>query len=813
MPGVKKRRRVSSPSPGDTETLRTRRDDSGAEASVDSLRARRGVARRLTRPPRRDGVGGGGGLLIRANGTVAFLSPAERRRAAGAAERVGHGGRHISRLLPTLLSALMLIDVSGCGSGGSSSATTGSLNLRALWEQQSASSDAAEAVGSRSQTEPSGGFGPKLPAAVKTVRFLFASDAGLRCCVAVDPYLACVDQSCTQRVIVIDDLPAGPGTLQISAFATDFAPTVADVTQTCGIEPGTAGRPCGASGLATPSFDSGPRPVTINAGTETDAGDIPIPAVPFTLTQTLRPLPNSVVASPVPIAFTVVDAVTGIDGQSIGISLKQGSAAARRVPPTLTPCNDAGDLPCSDGGELQVTGFRVATDPELLDGARADVSIVARNRAPTPRILAFTYGFAVESPPTVAPTRTPTQPGAVTPSRQPTVTPTPISMATPTSTGSPVAGPISFVRVDSHVVSPQPEFFAIADFNRDGLDDVAVSSPNSKEVNLLLGNADGSFAPGTVLSLDDPPGWIAAGRLNSDDSPDLTVADQRGAAVFVLLNRHDGTGTFSPPSKRSVGFSPFAVAIANFDGQNGDDLALSDRAGSQVAILLNAGGSPPSFRDGGNHSVGTGPEDLVVADFDGDGDLDIASLNNGDQAKSVTLLLFDGITSGVPSFRRSGDFTVGERPSKLTLGNFNNDGPKDLAMLNRPLDGDRGEVEVLLGQSDGRLQHGETLRLLCPSGAGEAGCRPRALAAGDFDLDGSDDLAVTQSDPAETETDALRIFAGTGDGNFELGNVFRTDRLPNAMAAGDISGDGLPDLAIGSDETSTVQAYVNATTP
>jgi len=37
--------------------------------------------------------------------------------------------------------------------------------------------------------------------------------------------------------------------------------------------------------------------------------------------------------------------------------------------------------------------------------------------------------------------------------------------------------------------------------------------------------------------------------------------------------------------------------------------------------------------------------------------------------------------------------------------------------------------------------------------------------------------------------------------------------LPNAMAAGDISGDGLPDLAIGSDETSTVQAYVNATTP
>ena len=247
-----------------------------------------------------------------------------------------------------------------------------------------------------------GSFGPALPAAVKTVRITFDSNAGLRCCVAV--VLASLPAG--QRSLVLSNLPGGAATVGLAGFNEDFAPT-ADAVQICPNDSPDVSQPCDPDRIAAPSFQSDPQHVNIVSGTETDAGDIPVFALPFLLN--LGPGIGSTVTNPVAVAFTVADASTGIDRQSVSAGVSQNSQAAPTVALTLTPCDDATSTPCSAGGTLHVTGFRVVRQAQTLPEGDAAARIQARNlAATTPRPLDFSYPFSVQNPAaTPTPTGTP----------------------------------------------------------------------------------------------------------------------------------------------------------------------------------------------------------------------------------------------------------------------------------------------------------------------------------------------------------------------------------------------------------------------
>jgi hypothetical protein len=300
--------------------------------------------------------------------------------------------RRVRAALGVAAYVLVLVGCGGSGGGGLSSSGSsgpgpgsgGGLGVQAMWEL------------------PGGtGGSSSLPNAVKIVRVVFESSSGLRCCIAIDPTTVPSDPATGQRVLVLDQLPAGPGTFTLAGFVTDFAPAPDGITEVCPTSPSMIGDACDTTQPATPSFLSDATAVTIVAGTRAQTGNSEIRAFPFVFD--LDPAPGDTVTSPAPITFKAANAAHALNPDSIGLELTEAAfrPLSKRLPVTLIPCDDSGDNTCSNGGELGVTGFRVSSPPQILPTGSARLRITASPQDAAAPDLDFSYGFTVGPQPTL----------------------------------------------------------------------------------------------------------------------------------------------------------------------------------------------------------------------------------------------------------------------------------------------------------------------------------------------------------------------------------------------------------------------------
>jgi hypothetical protein len=290
-----------------------------------------------------------------------------------------------------------LLGLYGCGGGGSSSGGgSGGMN-EITWPVRG------------------GGMTSELPPALKTGQVVFES-ATESCCVAVNPSL--LSGSAQSGLAILNDLPAGPATVTVAGYTTDFAPAIPDITKTCSTVPASAAMPCDPTRVAAPAFISPVISVNIIAGAQTSVGDVPMSSLPFLFDFT--PAQDSDAPAPVQFALTLTDATTGIAPSTVALevsftmpdtSAPTGSpfrTISKRVALTLAPCNDGTGEPCSAQGNLDLAGFNATgTAPELPEG-QVEAHVTAENLANPPNSLDFRYSFNVLATPTATATGTPT---------------------------------------------------------------------------------------------------------------------------------------------------------------------------------------------------------------------------------------------------------------------------------------------------------------------------------------------------------------------------------------------------------------------
>lgn len=307
-----------------------------------------------------------------------------------------------------------------------------------------------------------------------------------------------------------------------------------------------------------------------------------------------------------------------------------------------------------------------------------------------------------------------------------------------------------------------------ADFNDDGVLDVAVANSLGDSVSVLLGNGDGTFQDAVTYSAGDKATGIAAGDVDGDGLPDLVVANSTAGDVSVLLN--NGDGTFADAVDYTTGSTPTAVALGFLDGDAVLDMVVTNWSQNSVSIFI--GNGDGTFQDDVTYDVGSRPSGVALADLDGDGFVDVVTANENSDDISVLIGLGDG------TFADSVDVDAGDNPNYLAIGDLNGDALPDVVVTNDRSD----DVSVLIGNGDG------TFADAVGYGVGQ---NPIGIALGDFDDDGNLDVAV-----ANSVDDDMSVLLGNGDGTLQDERLVDTGNNPQYVIAGDFNGDDLPDLVV-----------------
>ena len=238
---------------------------------------------------------------------------------------------------------------------------------------------------------------------------------------------------------------------------------------------------------------------------------------------------------------------------------------------------------------------------------------------------------------------------------------------------------------------------AVGDFNGDGMFDVAVANYgdaylNHASVSILLGKGDGTFQAGPDCPAGQAACSLAVADFNGDGIPDLAVAHSTTeGTVSILLG--NGDGSFQEAASYTTGSLSNDVTVGDFNGDGIPDLAVANAGDHTVSILL--GNGDGTFRAAVNVKAGTLVATVVVGDFNGDGIADLAAVNVLSSNVSVLLGNGDG------TFQVAVNYAVGpgiKSSPTLAVADCNSDGIADLVVVFG------GGVRVLLGQGDGTFQ-------------------------------------------------------------------------------------------------------------
>jgi hypothetical protein len=297
------------------------------------------------------------------------------------------------------------------------------------------------------------------------------------------------------------------------------------------------------------------------------------------------------------------------------------------------------------------------------------------------------------------------------------------------------------------------------------------------------------FRPGFALFGDADTGGPAAGIVTGDFDgqfgDDIAVTLESTNQIAVLLRQ--ANGAYGAPTLIGVGMVPFSIVAADFDGTNGIDLAVANEQDGTVLILENNGSGVFTAQQN-SITVEDFPLEIVVADVDGANGPDLVVVN--DQNNSFQLLLNDGmgeLSAQVP-------IGTGVSPTSVAVADFDVDGDQDIAVTTS---GDN-RVTVFLQTSPGTFV-GQT-----PIATGT---NPSRIRTADLNNDGTFDLVVVN----QQSTNVTVVLNNSSSGSLSLATptTFEAAVSGEAIVVADFNSDGFNDVALSGEDASLLSLLLN----
>jgi hypothetical protein len=330
-------------------------------------------------------------------------------------------------------------------------------------------------------------------------------------------------------------------------------------------------------------------------------------------------------------------------------------------------------------------------------------------------------------------------------------------------------------------IGTSPSAMATADVNGDGKADIvaAVGGPSAIiGVEVTLSQGGGNFAKPVYYSVPSTQHVtaVAVADINHDGKLDIiagsdtfNVSDPFGATANISILLGNGKGTFAAAqtyiNALSTSRGPLSLAVADFNGDGKLDIAALNQYGG-IDVLFNPG-HHRFWQVDSTYGVGStyfpSFSSIVAGDLNGDGKPDLVVANGSDVAYVL-------LNTGNGSFSKQ-SYAAGGIASTAAIGDFNGDGKLDIVTAN----GASNSISVLLNNGDGTFAAAQNFAV---------GGNVRYIAVGDFSKDGRLDIVATGA-----ETD---ILLGNGDGTF--GAAQNVGPAGSDLVVADFNGDGFPDL-------------------
>jgi len=336
---------------------------------------------------------------------------------------------------------------------------------------------------------------------------------------------------------------------------------------------------------------------------------------------------------------------------------------------------------------------------------------------------------------------------------------------------------------------------AVGDVNGDGRLDLLTGNWNSNNITVLTNNGLGGFGFYVTISISTNP-EVTLADVNGDGKPYMITENyNNGGPGTLTVLTNNGYGVYGSNATLNVGFGPQNLLVADINGDGKLDLICANNTSSPgtLSVLTNSGYGV--FGSNATLNVGNQPQCTMAADVNGDGFVDLMTANIGNN--TITVLTNNGHT--VFGLSQTLTLPSGTKPQWLIAKDLNGDGKVDLISANV------GAKTLTIFTNNGLEVFGSNATL-------NVGYKPSCVVAADLNGDGKIDLISANSGGWATGNgNTLTVLTNNGYGVFGSNTTLTVGTLPYFLVAADVNADGKPDLITANFKDNTVTVLLNTT--